>query len=293
MAYTEITNRTSPNYWAGGNSVQGITIHWWGDPAQNPTAEGIVNWLCNPASQVSAHFVATGTGRRVWQLVNDRDRAWHAMSGNQSTIGIECDPRCRDEDYDVVAELIADLWKFYGKLPIYPHSHWVSTRCPGNYDLGRLQRLAEAKLNGTAAPVQGDTEVKIGREANWRARMNKLHHQLVRNADMSDAVFNSIVGKDAWNTVENWSDHPEAQRLIDLQRLGEQAEKELPQLRSQLQKSNEALAAERGEKDKLVKQNQALIDRYSKQDADYTKANETGNSFLLWLGDVLNKFKKG
>lgn len=147
MAYNEITNRNSPNFWAGGNTIKGITIHWWGDPSTNPSAEGVVNWLCNPASQVSAHFVITGTGRRVWQLVADKDRAWHAMSGNQSTIGLELDPRCRDEDYDVAAEVIADLWRYYGKLPLYPHKHWVNTACPGNYDLARLQREAEAKLN--------------------------------------------------------------------------------------------------------------------------------------------------
>lgn len=147
MAYNEITNRTSPNKWIGGNTIKGITIHWYGDPKTNPTAEGVVNWLCNPASQVSAHFVITGTGRKVWQLVADKDRAWHAMSGNHSTLGLELDPRCRDSDYDVAAEVIADLWRYYGKLPLYPHKHWVNTACPGKYDMKRLQREAEAKLN--------------------------------------------------------------------------------------------------------------------------------------------------
>ena len=162
--YTYITDRTSPNKWVGGNTIKGITIHWWGDPAQNPTAEGVVNWLCNPAAQVSAHLVITGTGRRVWQLVNDSDRAWHAMSGNHSTIGLELDPRCRNEDYDVAAEVIANLWRHYGKLPLYPHKHWVATACPGNYDLGRLQREAEAKLNPPKpahAPPQHDDLYRV------------------------------------------------------------------------------------------------------------------------------------
>lgn len=150
--YNELTSSNSPNYTAGrgGNKIQSITIHWWGDPAQSPSAEGVVNWLCNPAAQVSAHLVVTGTGRRVWQLVNDQDTAWHAgnWTGNQTSIGIECDPRCRDEDYDTIAEVIADLWRYYGKLPLRGHNSWVATRCPGNYDLGRLQRLAEVKLSG-------------------------------------------------------------------------------------------------------------------------------------------------
>lgn len=151
MAYNEINDRTSPNSTAGrsGRTITSITIHWWGDPAQNPTAEGVVNWLCNPASQVSAHLVVTGTGRKVWQIVNDADTAWHAgnWEGNLTSIGIECDPRCRDEDYDVIAEVVADLWRYYGKLPIRGHNSWSATRCPGNYDLGRIQREAELKLN--------------------------------------------------------------------------------------------------------------------------------------------------
>ena len=180
MAYNEITNRSSPNYWAGGNTIKGITIHWWGDPATNPTAEGVVNWLCNPASQVSAHFVITGTGRRVWQLVNDRDRAWHALAGNQSTLGLELDPRCRDEDYDVAAEVIADLWRYYGKLPLYPHKHFVATACPGNYDLGRLQRLAEQKLNPPKpAPTNPTKPVpaaeKLPKPLDFKAKLDKTH----------------------------------------------------------------------------------------------------------------------
>lgn len=180
MAYNEITNRNSPNFWAGGNTIKGLTCHWWGDPSTNPTAEGVVNWLCNPASQVSAHFVITGTGRRVWQLVNDKDRAWHSgnTTGNSTTLGLELDPRCRNEDYDVAAEVIADLWKHYGKLPLYPHKHWVNTACPGNYDLARLQREAEAKLNPKpVAPPAPTTKpvpaaVKLPKPIEFKARFN-------------------------------------------------------------------------------------------------------------------------
>lgn len=156
--YTEINNRNSPNFTVGrgGKKVNKIVIHWWGDPAQNPSAEGVVNWLCNPASGVSAHYVVTGTGRRAWCLVNETDTAWHAgnWDANLTGIGVECDPRCRDEDYDTVAELIADFWRYYGKLPITAHRDFKATACPGNYDLNRLRALAEAKLNPPApAPV--------------------------------------------------------------------------------------------------------------------------------------------
>lgn len=152
MAYSEITNRTSPNKTLNRNGakIDKIVLHWWGDPATNPQAESVVNWLCNPASQVSAHFVATGTGRRVWQIIDDKDASWANgnWNANMTSLTIEADPRCRNEDYDVVAELIADLWRHYGKLPVYNHSYFFNTRCAGNWNLIRLVALAEQKLNG-------------------------------------------------------------------------------------------------------------------------------------------------
>ena len=139
--YNYITNLSSPNYTAGrGLAIAGETGHHWGTVTL--TFEGVCSWLCNPRSQVSAHYVTTGTGRRVACLVDLGNTAWHAgdWTGNASTIGIEMDPRCRDEDYDVAAELIAELWLWHGRKPIYPHKHWIATACPGNYDLARLER---------------------------------------------------------------------------------------------------------------------------------------------------------
>ncbi len=151
MAYNEINNIDSPNFTSGrgGKKVDRIVIHWWDDPARNPSAEGVVATLTNPSRQASAHYVITGTGRRAWCLVAESDTAWHAgdFDINQRSIGLECDPRCRAEDYDVVAEVIADLWRYYGKIPLTPHRQYSSTACPGNYDLNRLKREAEAKLN--------------------------------------------------------------------------------------------------------------------------------------------------
>ena len=225
--YNEITNRSSPNYWAGGNTKKGITIHWWGDPAQNPTAEGIVNWLCNPASQVSAHFVITGTGRRVWQLVNDDDRAWHALSGNASTIGMELDPRCRPEDYDVAAEVIADLWRAYGKLPLYPHKHFVNTACPGNYDLGRLQALAESKLNGTAPPQGGGNVSTIPDQDNYFWRFGQKTMERLRGRQQTrDEFRKTLVGLTPMRAIEVISDDPEADRAYAWQQLGRLADKD-------------------------------------------------------------------
>jgi hypothetical protein len=83
----EIDNRTyrSPNYDSRPGGIEGICLH---------TTEGNfphdANWLCNPQSRVSAHYVID-RGGGIYQLVDDDKRAWHAGHtwGNNHTIGIE------------------------------------------------------------------------------------------------------------------------------------------------------------------------------------------------------------
>lgn len=154
MSYNYLTQYNSPNYtpaaqakatWGRARTVEAIAIHWWGDPATNPSFEGVVATLVNPARGASAHYVATGTGRRVACLVSPADASWATNSANPYTISIECDPRCREEDYDVVAELIANIRSAYGNIPLVPHRQFVATACPGNWNLGELDRRANLK----------------------------------------------------------------------------------------------------------------------------------------------------
>mgnify|MGYP003499834673 FL=1 len=161
MSYNLDTSHDSPNFTRGSQSaavfgyprnIEGITIHWWGDPSQNPSFAGIRDYLCRANGNTSAHYVATGTGRQVACIIAPGDVAWHSgnSQGNALTIGIECDPRCRDEDYDVVAELVADIRSAYGDVPIYSHKMWTSTACPGNYDIDRIDRLSYTKVSHDA-----------------------------------------------------------------------------------------------------------------------------------------------
>lgn len=152
MAYNYETQHNSPNFtpanqvaatWGRPRTIEAIAIHHWG--AVTASYEGTINTLKVPGG-VSAHFVATGTGRRVAQLVNIPDASWATNSANPYTISIECDPRCRPEDYDVVGELIAELRAEYGNLPLVPHRQFVATACPGNYDLNRLNQVAATKV---------------------------------------------------------------------------------------------------------------------------------------------------
>lgn len=56
----------------------------------------VLDWLANPRSEVSAHYVVSPAGE-VWQMVEEASRAWHAGAGrwggcedvNSRSIGIE------------------------------------------------------------------------------------------------------------------------------------------------------------------------------------------------------------
>ena len=60
------------------------------------TARAAVDRLCDPAAEVSAHYVISETGH-IWQLVDEEKRAWHAGAGqwgavtdvNSRSIGVE------------------------------------------------------------------------------------------------------------------------------------------------------------------------------------------------------------
>ena len=145
-AYEYITKFTSPNQNARNRKIAGITCHWWGTPTgQNP--EGIVSWLCDKRAGTSAHYVVSEN--TVWCIVDPDRRAWHAgnSKANHDQIGIELDPNMsrRAATERTAAALIADLRAVYGNLPLSPHKRWTSTQCPGNWDLGRLDKLARGK----------------------------------------------------------------------------------------------------------------------------------------------------
>ena len=174
MSFKYETQHNSPNFTAGADAPKTwgraykpthIAIHWWGDPNTGPTYEGVIATLVNPNRGASAHFVATGTGRRVAQLIDLSNASWATNSANPYTISIECDPRCREEDYDVVAELIANIRSALGDLPLVPHRQFVATQCPGNYNLAELDRRARLKDGsgdwGDVKTIGGDEDVKI------------------------------------------------------------------------------------------------------------------------------------
>lgn len=145
--------RQSPNYSAGrpAGAPNTITIHWWGSYGQ--THDGVVNYLCRKNGDTSAHYVASSQG--VTQIVSDRDRAWHAGAlGNPRSIGIECRPEMTDQDFAMVAKLVAAIREEHGDLPLKGHKDWMATQCPGTWyaQLARLDQMARG--SATALPAK-------------------------------------------------------------------------------------------------------------------------------------------
>ena len=86
--------RASPNFGAryDGKAIDAIVLHYTG----MEDGRGAEDWLCDPGSGVSAHYLVHEDGAVV-QMVREVDRAWHAGIGcwhgerdmNSVSIGIE------------------------------------------------------------------------------------------------------------------------------------------------------------------------------------------------------------
>ena len=106
--------------------ISAIIIHDTG----SRSAVAAIDWLCNPASHVSAHYVIDRDGT-VYRLVPDAECAWHAgesvlhgVTGvNEFSIGIEVvdaadvDDPYPPEQLESVAQLVADCCRRY-EIPL-------------------------------------------------------------------------------------------------------------------------------------------------------------------------------
>ena len=150
--YEYITSYDSSNY-NGSATTEAIVVHHWGNEGQK--FDNVVASLCG-TREASAHYVlAAGKvaciiapGLRAWHVAgNDYGKVMPGISDvNSHTIGIECRPECTDDDCETLAQLIADLWTDYGVTPVYGHSQFMATACPGKY----LDKLEDIKARATA-----------------------------------------------------------------------------------------------------------------------------------------------
>lgn len=149
MTYKHHTDMNSPNH-SGRRPAPptSITLHWWGDPdhfsdeADADDAQAVAKYLCREGGNSSAHDVVTAG--HVFTIVDPDNIAWHAgvWAGNLQSIGIETDADLQDGTYETLAELVADYWRIYGRLPIVRHRDWKATACPGTLDVNRVVRRA-------------------------------------------------------------------------------------------------------------------------------------------------------
>lgn len=173
--YEYITKYDSPNFGfprgaKGQNKPERIIIHHWG--ADGYSFQGIINGMMNP-NGVSAHFIVEGG--KVACMVDWNNAAWHAGSKywNTHSIGIECRPEMSEADMQTVAEVIAMLWKEYGKLPLIGHKDVAPTACPGRWygQLDTLTKMAEAIYNGSKpvkpVPQKPTPKLKIAVDGWW------------------------------------------------------------------------------------------------------------------------------
>ena len=153
------TGKTSPNSNTDrrGHSIKHCTVHWWGEPS-GQSFDGIVNWLCDPKANVSAHYVISAT--RVARIVDEQHRSWANGNSvaNSESITIECDPNDVEGTLPVLAALIRDIRSRHGDLPVYPHQHWTSTECPGDYlphldAVDDLARTGKTVINTPTKPA--------------------------------------------------------------------------------------------------------------------------------------------
>ena len=173
----------SPNYYVGrgGKQIEFIVCHWIvGDVSSADRT------FTNPASQVSAHYaVQSGV---VHQYVQEGDTAWHAISANPISIGIEHrggpNTPIDDGTYEESARLIANICQRHNKrFPLRRHSEFVATACPGTLDLNRLNARVDQLLSGNITQPQGDDDMITNQDRD---------HIRVGNSEIKGWDFNAV-----------------------------------------------------------------------------------------------------
>jgi N-acetylmuramoyl-L-alanine amidase len=163
-----VIDNPSPNF----NSRQGtridvIVLHHTG--SNNGRAD--LAWLCNPDSEVSAHYLVDRDGR-ILQLVADTHRAWHAGRGalrgvvtdiNSRSVGIELvndgsgKTPYTQQQYQALEALVPYLATTYG-IPVENLVGHKDVAIPAgrkndpsaNFDFARLRRAMARAVSASA-----------------------------------------------------------------------------------------------------------------------------------------------
>jgi len=162
----------SPNHGerAGGQAPRLLVLHYTG----MPDAGEALQRLCNPVSEVSAHYFVFENGHVV-QMVPEARRAWHAGASfwngetdvNSASIGIEIDnaghpgglPPYPDAQIAAVTRLAQDIIQRWAIRPenVLAHSDVAPLRKEDPGELFPWERLAQAGVGHWVrpAPISG------------------------------------------------------------------------------------------------------------------------------------------
>jgi N-acetyl-anhydromuramyl-L-alanine amidase AmpD len=83
------------------------------------SSSGCVSWFQNPQARASSHYVVNSITGQVWQMVQEKDVAWHAgnLDYNRRSVGIEHEGYAyrpgffNPVEYETSAKLIRDITK--------------------------------------------------------------------------------------------------------------------------------------------------------------------------------------
>ena len=207
----------SPNYSTGRGCKKIIAIVNHQTAGQGP---GALSWLCNKASQASAHYLIYRDGT-VYQLVRDLDTAWHAggvnkpswslydgTNPNRYTIGIEheCYPAVGGDgnltelQYHATLELHRQLIKTHAIMVDRAHiiGHYQidsvnRPNCPGaKFPWDRLMK--DLTLGTTTIPIVVNSKTIMGIVVNGisYAPVRELANDLGKTVNW-DAALNAVL----------------------------------------------------------------------------------------------------
>ncbi|MFS4580316.1 N-acetylmuramoyl-L-alanine amidase [Phaeobacter sp. C3_T13_0] len=185
----------SPNFGARRDDLRPhlVVLHY----TAMDSASAALERLCDPQYEVSAHYLI-GSDGRLWQMVREAERAWHAGAGewcgqddiNSRSIGIELDNRGNHPfSAPQMARLEELLHGVLSRWDISP-SGVIGHSCmaPGRkFDPGPRfdwERLARQGLSESVCPAQHAQEIDVSMD---------LFRRLVRErgftADVDDAAL--------------------------------------------------------------------------------------------------------
>jgi N-acetylmuramoyl-L-alanine amidase len=149
----------SPNFNERAEPISMVVLHY----TEMQSAEAAIERMCDPATEVSAHYLITEQGEVV-RLVPEEKRAWHAGASywrghtdvNSRSIGIELDHpghtwgyrEFSDAQFEALVPLLARIVGEYGipRANVVGHSDVAPARKIDPGELFPWDRLAEYRL---------------------------------------------------------------------------------------------------------------------------------------------------